>query len=192
MYLHADGIGSVLKTGHRVRFLLRFRFQTQHVDVALPDVNDLLRIAGIVLQMMPRHQQRLTKKTVQIHAGFQTFAGDDIFINLAAVAADAGVHFFQFTVFGLQFIHQLMLMGCISRGDLNRTIQHFLMEGPDCTIRQTEFRLFTKGDARYRLNGWIADQSLPEQIRVLNGLAKERVAQLIHPVIGQQHQTIGL
>ena len=50
------------------------------------------------MQVVAGHQQRLTEEAVQVHAGFEALAGDDVLIDLVAVAADAGVHVLQVAV----------------------------------------------------------------------------------------------
>jgi len=92
----------------------------------------------------------------------------------------------------MQFVHKLRLEGSICCIVLNRIVQHSLMEGPSCTIRNTEFGMFSKGNVSYRLKRRFTDQSLSEQVRILNRLSEECVTQLIHLAIGQQHQTIWL
>ena len=128
MHLHADGLGGISQTGQGISFLLGFGFQPQHVDVALPDVDDLLCVAGFVLQIVAGHQQRLPQEAVEVHTGLQPFTGDDVLINLVAVAADTGVHLFQFAVLGAKLIHQLMLMGGIRSSDLKGAVYIFPVE----------------------------------------------------------------
>ena len=55
-----------------------------------------------------------------------------------------------------------------------------------------EFGLLAGSNALHACHRLTAGQRRPEQIRILQRLAEDGVAQLVHPVVGEQHQTVGL